>query len=438
VNEDVSRISVVGCGYLGATHAACLAEQGFDVTGIDIDEAKIAELAHGRVPFFEPGLAELTARHVAAGRLRFSTDFAALADADVHFVTVGTPRVDNGKATDLRQLHGAMAAILRYAKPDSVIIGKSTVPVGTAVQLLPALPSELDLVWSPEFIREGHAVADTLSPDRIVVGLRTRRAERIARRVYARQLAEGIPLVITDFQTAELAKISANAFLATKISFINSVAEVCERTGADVSQLAEILGYDPRIGHGSLHAGIGYGGGCLPKDVRAFQSRASELGAGAIGELLEVVEKINDRSRARVVDLVCGACDGKLDGKRIAALGASFKPDSDDIRDSPALAVAAELATLGAKVRVYDPMAVPFARAAVSTVDFCETIEDVLTDAEIVVLLTEWQEFALLDPGYAKTLVRNPVVVDGRNALNGSAWHQAGWRYLGMGLPGNA
>lgn len=435
MNDVLAGISVVGCGYLGVVHAACLAEQGFDVVGVDIDEAKIAELAAGRVPFFEPGLAELTARHVASGRLKFTTGFGALAGADVHFVAVGTPQRADGRAADLSQLHHAMSSVLRHARPGSVIIGKSTVPVGTAQSLLPSLGPGIELAWNPEFIREGHAVADTLTPERIVVGLESRRAERVVRQVYATQVAAGVPLVITDFPTAELAKISANAFLATKISFVNAVAEVCERTGANVTRLAEAMGYDHRIGHGSLGAGIGYGGGCLPKDVRAFQSRANDLGVPAITELLDVVETINDRSRDRLVALVREACGGELDGIRIAGLGASFKPDSDDVRESPALAVAQRLSGLGAKVRLYDPMAMPLARQVLTAVDYCESLIDALSEAEVVVLLTEWPEFVSLDPANARMLVRTPVVVDGRNALDPLAWSAAGWRYLGMGRP---
>ncbi|WP_285113994.1 UDP-glucose/GDP-mannose dehydrogenase family protein [Leifsonia sp. fls2-241-R2A-40a] len=433
------RISVIGCGYLGAVHAASMAHLGHHVVGIDVDEAKIASLSAGRAPFFEPGLPEVLEGAAASGRLRFTTDFAAAADADVHFVAVGTPQAADGDAADMRFVDAAFATLLEYAKPGDLIVGKSTVPVGTAARLA-ALVAEKQpgatLTWNPEFLREGFAVKDTVSPDRLVYGVPDgepgERAARLLDEVYASAVATGTPVIVTDYATAELVKVSANAFLATKISFINAMAEIAEVTGADVTKLADAIGHDARIGRRFLNAGVGFGGGCLPKDIRAFSARARELGLGESLQFLDEVDKINLRRRARVVDMVREET-GRLEGVRVGVLGLAFKPHSDDIRDSPALEIAMRLAESGAIVTATDPQAVENARRRAPGLAFAESAEEAVRDADVVLLITEWPEFTGLDPEALGALVAQRTVIDGRNALDPAAWRAAGWTYRGLG-----
>ncbi|MEV7126601.1 UDP-glucose/GDP-mannose dehydrogenase family protein [Streptomyces sp. NPDC093260] len=426
------RLTVIGTGYLGATHAACMAELGHEVLGVDSDAGKVAALRAGRAPFHEPRLAELVARHTASGRLRFTGSYEeAGAFGQVHFVCVGTPQRRDGEGADLTYVESAFAAIARHARKGALLVGKSTVPVGTAARL--AGEHRVEIAWNPEFLREGFAVADTLAPDRLVFGVRTARAERLLRRVYGDVLAAGTPLVVTDFATAELVKTAANSFLATKISFINAMAEVCEATGGDVRRLSEALGYDERIGRAFLRAGVGFGGGCLPKDIRAFAHRAAELGVD-LGFLREV-DAINMRRRDRVIALAREACGGSVLGARVAVLGAAFKPDSDDIRDSPALNVAARLDLDGADVTVYDPEAMDNARKAFPLLGYALSVEEALRGAELVLHLTEWSQFRDLDPRRAAALVRCPRVVDGRGALDADRWRAAGWWFRALGSP---
>ena len=434
------RISVIGTGYLGATHAACLAELGFEVLGVDNDPKKVARLARGTVPFSEPELDELVARHVRSGRLRFTSDLREAARfADVHFVCVGTPQARSGLAADLGAVFAVVSGIAEHAPRNCLIIGKSTVPVGTA-QRLSAVSAALvrtgvtaDIAWNPEFLREGHGVQDTLNPDRLVFGVSTPEAELTLRRIYARPLSNGVKVHVTDIPTAELAKVAANAFLATKISFINAMAEVSDRTGADVVGLADILGDDSRIGRRFLDAGIGFGGGCLPKDIRAFSARATEVGAPSVAALLDEVDAINLRMRQRTVDLANELCGASVQGRRVAVLGASFKPLSDDIRDSPALAIACELHLQGAQVRVYDPQANNNARKVLPALRYVANAETALTGADLVLHLTDWPEFTQIDPLHAGTLVRNRRIIDGRNKLDADRWRQAGWTFHGIG-----
>ncbi|MDN4598285.1 UDP-glucose dehydrogenase family protein [Leifsonia virtsii] len=433
------RISVIGCGYLGAVHAASMAHLGHEVVGIDIDEAKIASLSAGRPPFFEPGLPEVLESATATGRLRFTTDFSAAADADVHFVAVGTPQVADGDAADMRFVDAAFGALVEHVKQGDLIVGKSTVPVGTAARLA-ALIAERQpgatLAWNPEFLREGFAVKDTISPDRLVYGVPEgeagERAARLLDEVYASAVAAGTPVIVTDYATAELVKVSANAFLATKISFINAMAEIAEVTGADVTKLADAIGHDARIGRRFLNAGVGFGGGCLPKDIRAFSARARELGRGESVRFLEEVDSINLRRRTRVVELVREAAGG-LAGVRVGVLGLAFKPHSDDIRDSPALEIAMRLAEAGAIVRATDPEAAENARRRAPQVDVVDSTEEAVRDADVVVLITEWPEFTGLDPEEVGRLVAHRTVIDGRNALDPAAWRVAGWSYRGLG-----
>jgi UDPglucose 6-dehydrogenase len=430
------KISVIGTGYLGATHAACITSLGFDVVGIDTDPVKVAALQQGKVPFFEPDLEELLSHEIASGRLTFSNSFDAVKDADIHFICVGTPQVKDGLAADMTYVNSALEAIAPLIKAGSLVVGKSTVPVGTAARLrerLLEINPETDLAWNPEFLREGFAVDDTLHPNRLVVGVTNDRAEELLKEVYAKNLAEGTPWVRADLPTAELVKVAANSFLATKISFINAMAEICEAAGGDVTVLAKAVGYDPRIGSRFLQAGIGFGGGCLPKDIRAFMARADELGAKQALEFLREVDSINLRARQRVIDLVRKDLSEDLAGKKVAILGAAFKPDSDDVRDSPALDIAVQIHAAGANVVVHDPKAVEPASKRFPALTFTESIEDCLKGAEIVLHLTEWKIYRELDPVAMKALVKNPILIDGRNMLDRSEWQKAGWHVRALG-----
>ena len=430
------KISVIGTGYLGATHAACISSLGFEVVGIDTDPAKVATLQQGRVPFFEPDLEDLLAKEIATGRLTFSSSFDDIKDADVHFICVGTPQVKDGLAADLTYVNGALESIAPIIKAGSLVVGKSTVPVGTAARLrarLLELNPDADLAWNPEFLREGFAVDDTLHPNRLVVGVTNDRAEAILKEVYAKNLEEGTPWVRADLPTSELVKVAANSFLATKISFINAMAEICEAAGGDVTVLAKAIGYDPRIGNRFLQAGIGFGGGCLPKDIRAFMARAEELGAQQALEFLREIDSINLRARQRVIDLVRKDLSEDLVGKKVAVLGAAFKPDSDDVRDSPALDIAVQIHAAGANVVVHDPKATGPASKRFPALTFTEDINECLKDAEIVLHLTEWKIYRELDPAAVKGLVKRAILIDGRNMLDRSAWQAAGWHVRALG-----
>ncbi|MFF7545804.1 UDP-glucose dehydrogenase family protein [Streptomyces canus] len=430
------RLTVIGTGYLGATHAACMAELGHEVLGVDVDPDKIAALRAGQVPFHEPGLPELIRKHTASGRLRFTTDYAeAGAFAEVHFVCVGTPQRKGSEGADLTYVDAAFTAIAEHAAEGSLLVGKSTVPVGTAERLA-SLFEGAEIAWNPEFLREGFAIEDTLRPDRLVLGVRSSHAETILRKVYAPVLEAGTPVVTADFPTAELVKTAANAFLATKISFINAMSEVCEAAGGDVGVLAEAIGYDDRIGKKFLRAGVGFGGGCLPKDIRAFAHRADELGVSLA--FLREVDAINMRRRDKVVALARELCGGSVLGARIAVLGAAFKPDSDDIRDSPALNVAARLRLDGADVTVYDPEALDNARKAYPLLGYAISAEEALRGADLVLHLTEWPQFREIDPERAARLVARPRIVDGRGALDGERWAAAGWHFRALGRPAPA
>ena len=429
-------MSVVGTGYLGATHAACMAELGHEVIGIDTDPAKVAALSAGRVPFWEPGLDEVLQRSLASGRLRFTTDTAEAAGARVHFVCVGTPQRADSPAADLTQVHGAVDALLHVLDSEALLVGKSTVPVGTATAIAERVASTgAHVAWNPEFLREGHAVEDTLRPDRLVFGVRDAADEAVLREVYAALLDLGTPLLVTDFATAELVKVAANAFLATKISFINAMAEVCEATGGDIVTLSAALGMDPRIGPQFLRAGLGFGGGCLPKDIRAFMARAGELGVDEALMFLRDIDDINIRRRQHTVDLAVEAMGGQAQGRRVAVWGAAFKPDSDDVRDSPALHVATALREAGATVTVHDPRAVDNARRMFPDLDYADTPIDAARDADVVLLLTEWSDYRELDPATITPVVRQATLIDARNALDPDRWRTAGWTYRALGRP---
>jgi UDPglucose 6-dehydrogenase len=435
------RLSVIGCGYLGAVHAAAMASIGHEVVGIDVDARKIDALSRGEAPFFEPGLQEILTEGIASGNLRFTTDMAEAAGAKVHFIGVGTPQVKDGYAADLTYVNAAVEGLLPYLAEGDIVAGKSTVPVGTAAGLAPRVSDTgATLVWNPEFLREGWAVQDTIDPDRLVAGVPAgeegERAASVLREVYHPSVAKGTPFILTDYATAELVKVAANAFLATKISFINAMAEIAEVTGADVTQLADAIGHDARIGRRFLGAGIGFGGGCLPKDIRAFSARAEELGRGESVAFLRQVDEINLRRRDRASQLVVEALGGSVFKKNITVLGAAFKPHSDDIRDSPALDVAVKLHGLGAWVTITDPAAIENAQRVHPQLNYVEDRDEALREADAVIVVTEWDEYRReLSPEHAGSLVRGKIVVDGRNCLDAGAWRDAGWTYYGMGRP---
>jgi len=434
------KLSVIGTGYLGATHAAAMSSLGFEVVGVDVDQKKIDLLNQGKVPFYEPGLEDLLLAEVKSGRLKFTTDFAQISDCDVHFICVGTPQKKDGLAADLTYVDASIASVAPHAKAGSLIVGKSTVPVGTADRLANMLRQaneRVELAWNPEFLREGFAVEDTLRPNRLVVGVTSDRAEEILKEVYAPLLKDGVPWVRADLPTAELVKVAANSFLATKISFINAMAEICEASGGDVTVLAKAIGYDPRIGSRFLQAGIGFGGGCLPKDIRAFMARAEELGASQAVEFLKEIDAINLRARQRIIELVRKDLSDDLQGKKVAILGAAFKPDSDDVRDSPALDIAAQIQAAGAIVTVHDPKAIGNAQKRFPALNFADDVNTTLKDAEIVLHLTEWKIYREIDPVKVKSIVKTPIIIDGRNALDRELWQSAGWKFRALGRSHN-
>ncbi|MFF2504002.1 UDP-glucose dehydrogenase family protein [Streptomyces sp. NPDC058067] len=436
------RLTVIGTGYLGAVHAACMADIGHEVLGVDIDSAKIAALGEGRVPFFEPGLQDVLGRTVASGRLRFTTSLDEAADfGDVHFVCVSTPQRPDSPAADLRAVDAVIDGLAPRLRRRCLIVGKSTVPAGTTarlterVQELAPEGTDVEVAWNPEFLREGFAVQDTLRPDRLVAGVQSRRADETLREVYAPMLRAGVPYISTDPATAELVKVAANSFLATKISFINAMAEVCDATGGDVTTLAEALGHDTRIGRRFLSAGLGFGGGCLPKDIRAFTARADELGVGSAVSFLREIDEINARQRRRTVDIARDMAGGGFDGRRIAVLGATFKPDSDDIRDSPALAVAAAIHREGADVRLHDPEGMDNARAVLPPLDYVPDVAKACEGADLVLHLTEWAEYRRIDPAALAAVTPARKILDARNALDAALWRSAGWTLRALGRP---
>lgn len=429
-------LSVIGLGYLGATHAACMSSLGYTVIGVDTDESKVGQLRLGDLPFYEPGLEELLREQIESGRLTFSTDYSQVKSADIHFVCVGTPQRKDSLAADLTYIHEAISSLSPHLKDGSLVVGKSTVPVGTAqalsVDLLQLAP-EAELAWNPEFLREGFAIEDTLRPNRLVVGVNSDRAEELLKELYAPLIANGTPWIRADFPTAELVKVAANSFLATKISFINAMAEVCEIAGADVTVLAQAIGYDPRIGNKFLQAGIGFGGGCLPKDIRAFRARALELGATQSLDFLEEIDAINLRARTRVIEVVRKMLSDDLKKYKIAVLGAAFKPDSDDVRDSPALDIASQLQAAGAQVSVHDPKAIENAQLRFPQLQYSQSVEGCIADSDLVLHLTEWREYRELDPKALTGLVKTPRIIDGRNALDRERWLSAGWKFHALG-----
>ena len=433
---------MLGTGYLGITQAACMASEGFEVLGLDTDAVKVARLQACEVPIYEPGLDRLVTDGLSSGRLSFTTSYEQAAEfGDVHFLCVGTPQQRDGHGADTSQLEACLTSLAPWLSRPCLVVGKSTVPVGTAARLasllaqLAPVGDEAEVCWNPEFLREGHGVHDTLTPDRVVVGVRSAQAESTLREVYAPQIEAGIKFFVTDLGTAELAKVAANAFLATKISFINAVADVCDAAGADVTVLAAILGSDPRIGGSFLRPGLGFGGGCLPKDIRAFQARAAELGADDALRFLREVDAINLGRRTRMVNLVVEALGGSVAGRAVCVLGAAFKPGSDDVRDSPALDVAQILHGMGAEITVYDPAAMDNARKACPEFSYADSIFSAATAADIVLLLTEWPEFAVVEPEALGAVTAGRILIDGRYALDPAVWRASGWTYHASGIP---
>lgn len=433
------RISVIGTGYLGATHAACMAELGFEVIGLDIDQSKIDSLSRGELPFHEPGLPELLLKHISTGRLRFTTSYEEIgAWADVHFIGVGTPQKSGEHAADMTYVDAATLSLAQHITKDSVIVGKSTVPVGTARRLKSLIAESkqqnisIGFAWNPEFLREGFAVEDTLRPDRLVVGVDESSTEQVLRNVYAAAIAQDTPFISTDFETAELVKVAANAFLATKISFINAFSEITEIVGGDIRTLADAIGHDVRIGRRFLNAGVGFGGGCLPKDIRALQARVSELGLERTMRFLSEVDEINLRRRDKVVHLA-EEMVGSLAGKKIAVLGVTFKPNSDDVRDSPALDVATRLFSAGAEVNVYDPKGNSNAAKRFPRLNYVGSTLEAISETDLVILLTEWSEFCELQPNDLERSVRARNIIDARNVLDVAAWRTAGWQIAALG-----
>lgn len=432
------KISVIGCGYLGAVHAAAMATLGHDVIGIDTDSGKIEKLSKGIAPFFEPGLESILINALESGTLRFSTRIETASDAVVHFIAVGTPQTEQGLSADVSYVNAAVDALLPILKPGDLIVGKSTVPVGTTSRLADVIASSgtsASIAWNPEFLREGFAIQDTISPDRLVYGVTEKRQVDVLDEVYAQAITSGIPRIVTDFATAELVKVAANAFLATKISFINAMAEIAELTGADVTHLANALGHDARIGRRFLNAGVGFGGGCLPKDIRAFAARADELGSSESLLFLKEIDAINLRQRQRLVERAVGSLNGSVNEKKITVLGVTFKPDSDDVRDSPALDIAVQLKGLGARVVATDPQGIENARLRHPQLAYEPDIDKALSNADLVILVTEWADYRELDPVRIKSLVKCAIILDGRNALEPKAWRSAGWDYRGVGRP---
>ena len=441
-NGQVLRISVIGTGYLGLTHAVCMADLGHEVLAIDVDAEKIAKAARGEAPFFEPGLEPLLRKNLDAGRLRFTDSFAEICEfADVHFICVGTPQVKDGGNADLSYVFGAVEALAPHLNRATLIVGKSTVPVGTSRQLIERIHAAApagDLVeyaFNPEFLREGYAVQDSLTPDRIVFGVTSEAASELMRAVYATPLASGIPGLTMDLETAELVKVAANSFLATKISFINVMAEMCEASGADVIRLADAIGIDERIGRRFLSPGLGFGGGCLPKDIRAFRATAADRGVDSLVDLLTTVDTINLGRRDRVITLALQALGGELRGKRVAVLGAAFKPNSDDIRDSPSLAISGRLADMGAIVAVHDPVAMANAARVRPDLRYAESVHDAAQGVDLVLHLTEWADYRAIEPEALRSIVANPVLIDGRCTLDAAVWRAAGWTVLIPGRP---
>ncbi|MBX6322336.1 MAG: UDP-glucose/GDP-mannose dehydrogenase family protein [Rhodospirillaceae bacterium] len=433
------RVAVIGTGYVGLVSGACISEFGVEVACVDNDEAKIARLAAGEIPIYEPGLDDLVARNRRAGRLSFGTSLAeAVAGADAVMIAVGTPSRRGDGHADLSYVFAAAAEVAEALTGYTVVVMKSTVPVGTGRRVERAIrtlrpAAEFDIVSNPEFLREGSAINDFMRPDRVVIGAESERARQVMRELYRPLFLIETPMVFTGLETAELIKYAANSFLALKITFINEIADLCERVGADVHDVARGIGLDGRIGRKFLHPGPGFGGSCFPKDTLALVRTAQE--AEAPLRLVETLMAVNDQRKRRMAERVIAACGGSVAGKTIAVLGLTFKPNTDDMRDSPSLAIIPALERAGATVRAYDPEGMDEARKLLPGVIYCDSAYETMGGADALVILTEWNQFRALDLKRAKALLRTPIVVDLRNIYNPAQMALAGFHYTCVGRP---
>ena len=438
------RIAVIGTGYVGLVSGACFSEFGVSVTCVDTDAAKIARLRRGEMPIYEPGLEALVAANTAAGRLSFTTELLpAIEGADAVFIAVGTPSRRGDGHADLSYVFAAAAEIGRAlaetrAGGYTVVVTKSTVPVGTGREVAAILHrvcpnARFDVASNPEFLREGSAIEDFMRPDRVVIGADSDRAREVMRQVYRPLYLSETPMLFTDIETAELVKYAANAFLATKITFINEIADLCERVGADIQDVARGIGLDGRIGRKFLHAGPGFGGSCFPKDCQALVRTAHEAAADLA--IVETVVQVNEARKARMADKIIAACGGTVAGKTIAVLGLTFKPNTDDMRDSPSLAILPRLATAGAAIRAFDPAGIDEARNLMPELVYCDDAYDAAAGADALVLLTEWNEFRALDLARIGRLLAEPLVIDLRNIYQPAEMAAAGLSYVSIGRP---
>jgi len=433
------RIAMIGTGYVGLVSGACFAEFGVNVTCVDRDEDKIKRLKNGEVSIYEPGLDDLVKGNAEAGRLVFTTDLkSAIAGADAIFIAVGTPSRRGDGHADLSYVHGAAMDIAGHLKDYAVIVTKSTVPVGTGRQveqiIRTACPDlEFDVASNPEFLREGSAINDFMRPDRVVIGAETERAQKVMQQLYRALYLIETPILFTALETAELIKYAANTFLATKISFINEIADLCEKVGADVHDVARGIGLDGRIGRKFLHPGPGYGGSCFPKDTLALVKTAQDSGAPL--RIVEAVVQVNEQRKVRMAEKIILACDGDVKSKTIAVLGLTFKPNTDDMRESASLAIVPALQKAGAAVRAFDPEGMDEAKGLLSDVTYCDDAYDAMSGADAVVLLTEWNQFRNLDLERVKTLLTSPNMIDLRNVYSPDDMKTAGFSYTCVGRP---
>ncbi len=431
------HIVMFGTGYVGLVTGACFSQFGWNVVCVDQNELKIAGLKRGEMPIYEPGLDRLVTDNVQAGRLSFTTDAkAAVAAADAVFIAVGTPSRRGDGHADLSYVYAAAREIAESISGYTVVVTKSTVPVGTGREvsriIREARPdADYDVVSNPEFLREGSAISDFMRPDRVVIGTDGDRARALMRRLYRPLYLNETPIVFTSLESSELIKYAANCFLATKITFINQVADLCEKVGADVQDVARGIGLDGRIGNKFLHAGPGFGGSCFPKDCRALAYTARD--AKSPISIVDTVIAVNDARKPAMAEKIISACDGSVKGKTIAVLGVTFKPNTDDMREAPSLDILPKLQEQGAAVRAFDPVGMPEARKLIDGVEWCKDAYATMVDADALVILTEWNEFRALDLDRAAALMRSPVLVDLRNVYKPGEAVAAGFRFCSVG-----
>lgn len=433
------RIAIIGGGYVGLVSGACLAEFGCEVTVVETDQHKLASLQAGLLPIYEPGLDELIASNTSSGRLVFTDNLkSAVHEVEAVFIAVGTPSRRGDGHADLSYVFAAAEQVAQVLDGYAVIVTKSTVPVGTGQRIVELIRQtrpelEFDVASNPEFLREGNAISDFMKPDRVVIGTESERAQEVMSRLYRPLSLIEAPIVFTSVETAELTKYASNGFLAMKVTFINEIADLCERVGANVHDVARGIGLDGRIGRKFLHPGPGYGGSCFPKDTLALVRSAQD--AGSPLRLIETVVAVNDARKASMAMRIISACDGKVRGKTIGVLGLTFKPETDDMRDAPSIAIIARLAGDGAIVRVYDPKGMDQAKPLLPDVIYCDDALSVAQDADALVLLTEWREFRAIAPDKLASIMRGTVLIDLRNVYDAQAMRQAGFTYHSVGRP---